>query len=73
MVCHGGGQGQHVVQRRRQRGLIHGVVVIREGFLEEVELGPEEWGGFGGKEDIPGGREGFAKDEELRKGKAFME
>lgn len=38
MVCHGVGQGQHTVQRRRQRGVIPETVVIRESFLEEVEV-----------------------------------
>lgn len=66
---------------RRQRGAFHGGCVIREGFLEEVEvwLGPARWGGSGGKEDIPGeGRgeeiqESFAKDAELEKSNASME
>lgn len=46
-------------------------MVIRKGFLEEVE-DPEGWGGFGGEEDIPGGGEGWTKDTEMDKGKAFM-
>ena len=35
-------------------------------------LGREGWGGCGGKEVISGRGEGFAKEAEMGKGKAFM-